>query len=224
MLIEQMLSRDTRLLVSCVTSNKTVNPAVARWGRPRRIERLGNSFTNSASPIPATTASSILLPKASAETALSRLPTHHIIRSLVLGYVLTLPRLSRIGIWALSALARTKLELFNADRNLALRAVIKPLIYDQFCAGTKKTEIEDQLNDIRKSGFSGAILGYGKEVVIHGQNAQSTKADVSLGGLGGGIDLWKRGNIETIEMITARDFLAIKSVDSKLGGPQGRLN
>lgn len=61
-------------------------------------------------------------------------------------------------------------------------------------------------------GFSGVILCYGKEIQVSGSNNEIH----STGGAGGNsdqkieIDLWKKGNLETLDMIAEGDWVGMK--------------
>ena len=149
--------------------------------------------------------------KATEPPALARLPTASVFRSLLLGAFFSSPVLFAPGFALLKKLSKSPSRVLNPDRNPVLRAVVKPLVYDQFCAGTNRSEIRATIARIKSLGFSGVILCYGKEIQIqkssqpHVENLDGSheKFDQEL-------ELWKQGNLETLDMISAGDYLGIK--------------
>ncbi|KAF2107016.1 FAD-linked oxidoreductase-like protein [Lophiotrema nucula] len=142
------------------------------------------------------------------EHSLARLPLSSIVRSLVLGTFFTSPLLYRPGILVLGKVADSNSGLLNPDRNLLIRAIVKPLIYDHFCAGTNKAEIQRNVAKLKQIGFSGVILGYGKEYdprkQKHGQNTKKmVEAEAE-------IEHWRKGNVETLQVLGEGDILAMK--------------
>ncbi|KAL8982846.1 MAG: hypothetical protein Q9205_002765 [Flavoplaca limonia] len=93
---------------------------------------------------------------------------------------------------------------------MVLRAIVRPLIYDQFCAGTNPSETRAKISQIKSLGFSGVILSYGKEGQIQESNTGSHTTDPGASCGDQDLELWKRGNLETLDMITAGDYLGIK--------------
>jgi hypothetical protein len=143
--------------------------------------------------------------------ALARLPTSSLLRSLILGSFFTSPILFKYGFSILRRVATSRSPILNPDTNPILKAMVKPLIYDQFCAGTNKQEIRLTISQIKKIGFSGVILCSGKEIEIQDlskpllPNSKTTgeNFDVEL-------DMWKQKNLQTLSMIGDGDFLGIK--------------
>ncbi|KAJ6445328.1 proline oxidase [Purpureocillium lavendulum] len=113
---------------------------------------------------------------------------------------------------ALSFICRSKSAIFDPDRNLALNKILRLVIYDQFAAGTNAVEVARKSRELKKMGFQGIILGYAKEFVLEdpagGDQAKQeqgyTAAEYEV------IQKWKKGTLETLRMIGAGDFLAIK--------------
>lgn len=87
---------------------------------------------------------------------------------------------------------------------------MKPLIYNHFCAGTNESEIKQRVSTIRDLGFSGVILAYGKEIQIYDRNGSDTETSPLVREHDEEIDLWKKGNLETLAMLQDQDFLAMK--------------
>ena len=102
--------------------------------------------------------------------------------------------------------ANSNSSLLNPDRNPVLRALIKPFIYDQFCAGTTKAEISKTIGGIQQLGFAGVILCYAKEIQLNQEGAVlgfqgQREADIQR---------WLDGNLETLDMIQDGNWLGIK--------------
>lgn len=143
-------------------------------------------------------------------SGLERLPTLCLWRNLILGAAFTSPTLFKIGFGAMSYVANSKSRFLNPDSNPLLRAIIKPLVYDQFCAGTNQHEIGLTRSLIQRMGFSGVILCYGKEIQVSG--ASNTIHSTGAGNSDQSIevDLWKKGNLETLNMIGEGDWVGMK--------------
>ena len=149
--------------------------------------------------------------RAAEPLALARLPTASIFRSLLLGAFFSSSILFTPGFALLKTIANSPSRILNPDKNPVLRAIIKPLVYDQFCAGTNRSEILSRILQIRSLGFSGVILCYGKEIQIQkpGQPQVENLRD-SHQALDQELELWKQGNLETLDMLGDRDYLGIK--------------
>ena len=87
-----------------------------------------------------------------------------------------------------------------------LRAIVKPFVYDQFCAGRNRLEIQKRILQIKSLGFSGVILCYGKESQL--QKSHQPQVDgfnESRQAFDQELELWKQGNLETLDMISDGD-------------------
>ncbi|PNS18122.1 Proline dehydrogenase 1, mitochondrial [Sphaceloma murrayae] len=125
--------------------------------------------------------------------------------------------LSVHGFAILHKITTSKSALWNPDRNPVIKAVVKPLIYDHFCAGTHEGEIRQRVAGIRDLGFSGVILAYGKEVVVYDRSKCSNDAIPLVREHDEEIGLWEKGNLETIAMLEDKDFLAVKLTGAGIG-------
>ena len=149
--------------------------------------------------------------RAAEPLALARLPTASIFRSLLLGAFFSSSILFTPGFALLKKIANSPSRVLNPDKNPLLRAVVKPFVYDHFCAGTNRVEIRGRISQIKSLGFSGVILCYGKEIQI--QKPSSSLVDdlhCSHGAFDQELELWKQGNLETLDMIGDGDYLGIK--------------
>lgn len=140
------------------------------------------------------------------------MPTSAILRNLFLGAMISSPLLFRFSSLVLDRLANARSVWLNPDANLLLKAIVKPLFYDQFCAGTNHREISKTRDSVRRMGFAGVILCYSKEVTASSSNAlHSTGKDCANQAME--IECWKTANLETLDMVGAGDWLGLKYVD-----------
>ena len=199
-------TRFPQLLQSRFSFNIVQFPA--RWHPP--------SIRNSSSDASLTNKRLTVFPdgsdlRASEPLALARLPTASVFRSLLLGAFFSSPILFKPGFALLKKISNSPSRVLNPDRNPVLRAIVKPLLYDQFCAGRNRREIQSRISQIKSLGFSGVILCYGKEIQIQ-QPSQPQVEDSNNAHqtFDQDLDLWKQGNLETLDMIGDGDFLGIK--------------
>lgn len=143
-------------------------------------------------------------------TGLERLPTKSILRSLTLGALFTTPYLFKPGFSVLRKVADSTSVFLNPDANPLLRAIIKPLIYDAFCAGRTKNEIYRTRDTIKRMGYSGVILCYGRENVIEALNNLAPDGNNHAASDDVEIEQWRNGNLDTLDMIGEGDWLGIK--------------
>lgn len=125
-----------------------------------------------------------------------------------MNFFFTSPILFKPGLAVFQAIAHSKSRWLNPDRNPVLRAGIRPLVYDQFCAGRDAAEINKTSQVIKGLGFSGVVLCYGKEVQLDGDKAYGYMGQNAA--MDAEIDIWRDGNLETLDMIGKGDWLGIK--------------
>ncbi|KEF52455.1 uncharacterized protein A1O9_11696 [Exophiala aquamarina CBS 119918] len=154
---------------------------------------------------------------------LARLPVSSVIRSLLLSIFFTSPLLFNPGLAIFSRIAHSNTVFLNPDKNPILRAVIRPVIYDQFCAGRNEREIQNTSKAIKQLGFSGAVLCYGKEVQFstesgfHGYSGKASAVEVE-------VEQWKEGNLSTLDMTQEGDWLGVKLTGAGLQITQALMN
>ncbi|KAL8819154.1 MAG: hypothetical protein Q9223_002357 [Gallowayella weberi] len=153
-------------------------------------------------------------PKAPATSphALARLPTSSILRSLCLGAFFSSSVLFTPGFALLKKISSSPSRLLNPDANPILRAILRPLVYDQFCAGRGRGEIQAKIGQIRSLGFAGVVLCYGKERPVQraSRRQRNRLGDLDERAVDEELEWWKRGNLETLDMLSHGDFLGIK--------------
>ncbi|KAG7005045.1 4-hydroxy-2-oxoglutarate aldolase [Physcia stellaris] len=144
------------------------------------------------------------------QQALARLPTSSILRSLFLGAFFSSPVLFTPGFALLNKISTSQSRILDPDKNPILRAIVKPLIYDQFCAGTNQAEIQAKVAQIRALGFSGVVLCYGKEIEIPKGSQPDACVSDAVAPVDEELEWWRRGNLETLDMLSDGDYLGIK--------------
>lgn len=115
----------------------------------------------------------------------------------------------------LDTLASSKAAFLNPDRNPLLNRLVRWTLYNHFCPGTNRAEVVRTVNEIKKMGYQGVILGYSKEVVL--DHSETTQQDIQTAKdyppqYYEVIEEWKRGTLETLRMVGPGDFLALKYV------------
>ncbi|OHX00740.1 proline oxidase [Colletotrichum incanum] len=151
------------------------------------------------------------LASATKKSPLSRLPTLTLVRSLVLTQFMSSPLLMKPALPLLHFIAKSKMALFNPDRNPILNRLLRWTIYDHFCAGENLQQVTKTVSDVKRMGYQGVILNYAKEIVL---DTKEVNADAHAGDYAAPfyemVELWKKGNIETLRMLDPGDFLAVK--------------
>jgi proline dehydrogenase len=130
----------------------------------------------------------------------------NLLRNLILGAWFSSPLLFKPGLSIMRTIANSHSPVLNPDKNPLVGAVVKLLIYNHFCAGTNKKEIDRTKVEAKQIGFSGIILCYGKETGV---------ADIDGSQAGGErlateVAQWRDGNIETLNMIGKGDWVGMK--------------
>lgn len=114
---------------------------------------------------------------------------------------------------AMNFIVQSKSPLLITDRNPILRGVIRAAVYDHFCAGTNVAEVKRSINEIKKAGYAGVILGYGREIVVDtaaSGTVEGVDNTVTASGEDKHIVQWLEGNQATLSMIGENDYMNIK--------------
>ncbi|TDZ36968.1 putative proline dehydrogenase [Colletotrichum spinosum] len=150
-------------------------------------------------------------PAPAKKAALGRLPTTVLLRSLFLTHLTSSPLLMRPSLAVLSFIAKTKMALFNPDRNPVLNRLLRWTVYDHFCAGENIPQVRKTVEAVKKMGYQGVILNYAREIVLDAEAAASrAEAGDYAPAVYEMVQQWKKGNLETLEMMAPGDFLAVK--------------
>lgn len=143
---------------------------------------------------------------------LAPVPTASLLRSLALGYCLTSPRVLSLSLKIMNGIVHSKSAILNPDKNFALGAFLRVLVYNQFCAGSTPSEVRRTVAHIKKMGYNGVILGYGREIVLdedhRGSENVSARDEASSGDPH--ITAWLEGNLKTVDLIGEGDYINIK--------------
>lgn len=137
---------------------------------------------------------------------LSRLPTMNLLRNLILGAWFSSPLLFKPGLSIMRTIANSHSPLLNPDVNPLIGAVVKLLIYNHFCAGTNKKEIDRTKVEAKQIGFEGIILCYGRETGVGDLVGEQTGGER----LAAEVGQWRDGNLRTLDMIGKGDWVGMK--------------
>lgn len=142
---------------------------------------------------------------------LSKIPMGVLLRSVALTTVMANKWLLRPSLAFIALITQSNSAILHPDKNPVLSRILQWTIYDHFCAGNSITEVSNTVKYIKKLGFHGIILGYSKDVVLD-PNVKLPTAGVEdyPKECYDMIDEWKKGNIDTLNMIEAGDLLAVK--------------
>ncbi|KAI1431128.1 proline dehydrogenase [Xylaria sp. CBS 124048] len=192
--------------------------------------RIHNSSTRSSTPtsdrlhVPASSSvgglpmnipvDSTSMPTMPRTAPLSVFPLTTVLRTLVSTTISSSPFLLPPSLAIMSTLAHSNRAVLNPDKNPLLRWFLKKTFYAQFCAGENAAEVRRTINDLKKLGFTGVILGYAKEVVLTDAQTRNLSAcsegPVAQECIQNEIMPWAAGNLETIRMAQPGDFVALK--------------
>ncbi|GAD93366.1 conserved hypothetical protein [Paecilomyces variotii No. 5] len=151
------------------------------------------------------------------DNPLSILPLSSVIRSWLVTTVSSSPVLLPPSMALLSFLAGSKSPLLDPDRNPLLKYILSQTVYTQFCAGGTPQEVKESIQNLKRMGYTGVILGYAKEVVMDEDEASASGATA-----GRAEDVaekqkntreildWKDGTMRTVELADDGDFVALK--------------
>ena len=146
-------------------------------------------------------------------SSMARIPTRILLRSLILTSLMTSKVFLKPALATLNTLSHSRSSFLNADRNPVLNKILRWTVFNHFCAGTNREEVSRTVADVKKIGYQGVILGYSREIVLD-PNERVTQDEVGTPTYSDKcyeiVDEWKNGTLETLRMIGAGDFLAVK--------------
>ena len=116
------------------------------------------------------------------------------------------------------------------DRNPILHHLLKKTFYRQFCAGETGGETRYTIEQLKDMGFRGVIMTYAKETVFdhrtkteHGlgvaameQEKNNDDSFVPKVSHCANIEAWRKGTLETVDLLDGEDYLAVKFVHHSL--------
>lgn len=137
---------------------------------------------------------------------LAKLPLSSVLRSLVILSISSSSLLLKPCIYTLSHLANPRNALLDVAKNPLLNRLVKHTLYRQFNAGENKLEVQQSINDIKRLGYRGVLLGYAKEVLSgHGDTLGLSEEAIRQE-----IQTWLDGTLQTVDMAQEGDYVALK--------------
>ena len=91
-----------------------------------------------------------------------------------------------------------------------LRFLLKKTFYANFCAGETRREVQRTVTDLKKTGFTGVILAYAKEIVLRKDQSFSECKNINYEEIKAEVQAWRDGNIKTISLTESGDFMGLK--------------
>ncbi|KHN95242.1 Proline oxidase [Metarhizium album ARSEF 1941] len=150
-------------------------------------------------------------------SSLSALPTGVLCRSLLVNAVSSKPYLLGPAISFMGFLCRPNRPfLLDIGRNKLLAGIMRKAAYRQFCAGESASQVRTTLRRFRGMGFRGTIVTYARETVFDCNKSAirdvgiETFTDEPAGASCPYIGGWRRGVLETIDLLGDGDHLAVK--------------
>ncbi|RYP91843.1 hypothetical protein DL770_002020 [Monosporascus sp. CRB-9-2] len=148
------------------------------------------------------------------KSPLSVLPLPTILRTLFSSAISSSPILLPPSLKIMSVMAHTDSTALNPDRNPLLRYFLKKTFYSQFCAGENAAEVRRTVSALKNIGFDGVLIGYAREVVLTEAQQRALSAcdegEVAEECFRNEIEPWKAGNLETLKVAQAGDFVSVK--------------
>jgi len=92
------------------------------------------------------------------------------------------------------------------DRNPVTNSAIRLGLYNHFCAGSKKEEIQATCEMLKKLGYDGVALTYAKEVEANKDGVETHETSEEM------IKMWLDGTLKTIEYTGSGEYVAVKYV------------
>ncbi|KAI2896886.1 transcriptional regulator family: Fungal Specific TF [Aspergillus niger] len=140
-----------------------------------------------------------------------------LLRSLLVATISSHSWLLTPALKMLQSLVHPRVSFLDVDKNPLLRNILKRTFYNHFCAGENRDEVQSTISKVKNMGFKGVILTYAREIVVDATGPasksgasvsdQSSKKELSKDQ---GIEAWREGVLETVEMIGRGDILALK--------------
>lgn len=136
---------------------------------------------------------------------LARIPTVNLLRSLLLGYCFSSPRLLKSSIRLMNLVVHSKYAILHPDKNPLVAAILRAFIYDHFCAGTTPAAVRTSIERTKSLGYSGIILGFSREIMaedVKGSSAGEVEKK--------SIQDWKEANLCSLRLIGRGDHTNLK--------------
>ncbi|KAJ9300197.1 hypothetical protein DTO271G3_2314 [Paecilomyces variotii] len=188
---------------------RTLRVKSSTYPRPRHVSNTGTPRSPVVSTPSTASINNCLQPsseKRTTESPLAVLPLSTVVRSLLILSISSSSILLKPCIRALSALAHPRTPVLDVAKNPALNWIIKNTIYKQFNAGENKAEVQRSIQEMKRLGYRGVLLGYAREVLAgeNGGHLVDEKAAREE------VDTWLQGTLQTVDMAQEDDFVALK--------------
>lgn len=204
----RLISRRVASITQCTSFSSTL-PALSVAARPRSLhtETRRNISQTSRTSSTATLEPSVpqINTNVTRDRPLSRISTINLLRSLLLGYTFSSPRLLKSSIWLMNMVVNSRWAILHPDKNPVVAAVLRAFIYDHFCAGTTPDAVRKSVEHTKSLGYSGIILGFSREILAEEVVGGST-ADVEKQA----IQSWMEGNLNSLKLIGKGDHTNLK--------------
>jgi len=149
-------------------------------------------------------------PHVQSQPPLAMMPTGPLLRSLLFTSIMSSPLLNPC-LSMLTRVVNSTSPLLDPSQNPLMNHLLRMTIYNHFCAGENERSVQQTVHGIKTLGFKGVIMGYAKETVVK-ENESTTSSTSQEEASLRSVEEWKRGNLRTLGMIGAGDYLAVKYV------------
>ncbi|ODM17081.1 hypothetical protein SI65_07480 [Aspergillus cristatus] len=136
------------------------------------------------------------------------MPTGPLLRSLLFTSIMSSPLLNPC-LSMLTRVVNSTSPLLDPSQNPLMNHLLRTTIYNHFCAGENEHSVQQTVHGMKTLGFKGVIMGYAKETVVK-ENESTTSSTSQEEASLRSVEEWKRGNLRTLGMIGAGDYLAVK--------------
>ncbi|KAK5940622.1 hypothetical protein PMZ80_007039 [Knufia obscura] len=141
---------------------------------------------------------------------LAQASTTTLVRSLLLGKCFASPTLFPMCMKLMKVIINSNSALLSPDRNIFLRALVRGLIYNHFCAGVTPQEVKEKVASIKAQGYAGVILGFSREIVVDDHEDGLMSEDTQRNSNDKCIGEWLHANLDTLKLIGTGDYMNIK--------------
>ncbi|GAD95182.1 proline oxidase PrnD [Paecilomyces variotii No. 5] len=180
------------------------------YPKPRYVSKTGTPRSSVVSTPSTASINHFVQPsspeKRTPESPLAVLPLSTVIRSLLILSISSSSILLKPCIHTLSALAHPKTSVLDVAKNPVLNWIIKNTIYKQFNAGENKIEVQRSIQEMKRLGYRGVLLGYAREVLA-GESASNVMNEKAAREE---VNTWLQGTLQTVDMAQEGDFVALK--------------
>ncbi|XHG06119.1 hypothetical protein AWENTII_009326 [Aspergillus wentii] len=138
------------------------------------------------------------------------MPTKSLLRSTLFTSIMSSPLLNPC-LAIIQGLVNSKSALLNPGKNPAINYLLQKTVYNHFCAGATETEVKRTIQYMKKMGFTGVIMGPGREVVLKmDESAPAESKESQKMALLEAVEQWKGGLLDTLNMLDEGDYLNVK--------------